>query len=354
MNRYFLALTFLILSSCTSNQLVKPNLDLVESDLVFDASIVALQTENAPTSNLMKVHVINVRQGNCFLVQYPNGNNMLVDCGSSSSRTSVPPATIGATIDALVGTGTIGTVVLTHPDKDHISIVPYISKAQNPDYVHISMAETDYSRIAPWFTTVKGNGATIRTYANNYFNLKPINEFGSRGTRHNDVEVYVLAANVGGDKNTHSIVLQIEHAVTEVLLTGDATKQTDAFILKNWPAAVIKSTLVLFGHHGSNHSSSSTFINYAARNVGIFSASASHRGYGHPRCSIYNLVLPNLDKNGVDDMSVASHNVTCWDDATKQYVIKQNVISGIFGTADQKNMTFVTDGGEYQVLVDQL
>lgn len=354
MNRYLISLTFLILSACTTTPIVTPDLERVDSDLVFDASVVALQTENAPKSNLMKVHVINVRQGNCFLVQYPNGNNMLVDCGTSSSRSSVPPATIGATIDALVGSGTIGTVVLTHPDKDHISIVPYITKAQNPDYVHISMAETDYSRISSWFTTVKGNGAIIRTYANDYFNLKPINEFGSRGTRHNDVEVYVLAANVGGDKNTHSIVLQIEHGVVDVLLTGDATKQTEAFILKKWPAASFKSSLVLFGHHGSNHSSSSTFINFAARGVGMFSASAAHRGYGHPRCSIYELVLPNLDQNGVNDMSVAGHNVTCWVDASRSYVTHNNVLHGIFGTADQKNMTFVTDGGEYQVLVDQL
>lgn len=273
---------------------------------------------------------------------------MLVDAGSTSSAPGSP--SILNAVQAIMGTNTFSTIVITHPDADHCNLISTINAAQSPTDVHIGMAANNYSKdLQNWFAKIQLGPvkATIHSYPENYYETKPQQNFSS-----GQAKVYILAANASGDKNTHSLVLSIDYKGYTLLLTGDATSTTERFILKNWDQPSIASNLLCFGHHGSNHSTSKNFLNSVVPDIGVFSASAQHMGYGHPRCSVYDSALLLVDQNGKPaNISVQQHRIECW--VPSQYVY-DNTQSAIFLTATQGNIQYATDGKEYEVWVDTL
>jgi hypothetical protein len=166
-------------------------------------------------------------------------------------------------------------------------------------------------------------------------------------------KVYILAANVPGDANTKSIVASIDYGSNTVLLTGDATSTTERWIMQNWNTSALESTVFSFGHHGSDHSNTKAFLDAVNPRVGIFSASALHLGYGHPRCVLVDYVELLVDEDGKKGMTVAKHRIDCWDKSQKKYVTEENDI-GVFLTATQGSIMFSCDSTDYKVVVDKL
>lgn len=306
-----------------------------------------LKSAGSLSGATLDVSFLNVGQGNCVIVKFPNGKYLLVDAGSTSS--SCDPQVVQGWVTTILGSNNFSTVVITHPDDDHSNLIPGIQEAGQPTNVHISYDEARYSSaIQKWFSVVKVRGGKISTYVDNYSNSKPDLEFSS-----GVCDVYILAANVSGDSNTHSIVLSIDYKNTTVLLTGDATASTERFILKEWSGKALLSELLSFGHHGSNHSSSPTFLTEVKPNTGVFSASSFHQGYGHPRCELIDYVEKMTDEGGKDGMIIPMHRMDCWNTSRGQYVCEQNNL-GVFLTATQGNIKFTTDGDHYEVWVDTL
>ncbi|THU34883.1 MBL fold metallo-hydrolase [Niastella caeni] len=315
--------------------------------LGIHAQTVTALSNGALTGPEMSVYFLDVGQGNCQLIKLPNGKFMLYDCGTTSS--SVDPKVIAAKITAITGGNDIGTIFLSHPDADHISMIPDIKEAKNPLYVHISGNQSDYSGIlGTWFSGLPST-TNVVTYTSNYFNSKPITKVDGDST----VNIYMIAANVAGDANTKSLVISIDFNSSNVMLSGDATATTERWILKKWDYTSLQSTILAFGHHGSNHSSSKNFLLAVKPNIGIFSASAQHTGYGHPRCSIVDVVEKLVDSNGKSGCTIPMHQIDCYVDKTTGYVFEENDL-GIFVTYDQGNILFRTDGLDYTVLVDKL
>ena len=313
--------------------------------LRMQAQNVAALTGGPIGNPTMDVYFLDVNQGNCTLIKLPSGNFILYDAGTTSSATN--PQTVAAKITQITGGANIATIFLSHPDKDHISLIPYIAEAKSPTYLHISGDITAYNKLlGTWLAALPATTDTV-TYPTNTSQLAPT----TKVVDNSGVKVYIMAANVAGDPNTQSIVLNIEYKGITILLTGDATATTERWILAQWPANSISANLLAFGHHGSNHSSSSLFLNTVQPDVGIFSASAAHMGYGHPRCSIIDLVEKMVDSTTKNGKTIPMHRIDCWDGS--QYVTEQNDI-GIFLTATQGNILFRHDGTNYAVYVDRL
>lgn len=282
-------------------------------------------------TNKFQLKTFDVGQGNCLMLKAPNDVFTLIDAGTTSS---IPgKAAIIKAVASAMGSNTFDNVVITHPDADHCNLIPKLPSASSPSNVHIAMSSTDYSSdIQTWL-----KGKNIHTYAANYHSATPNPNFGVTPKNFN---IYILSANRSGDANTHSMVLSIDCGTQVLVLTGDATSTTERTILSNWDEASLKATLLCFGHHGSNHSSSSAFIKATAPEVGVFSASARHMGYGHPRCSVYEQALKYI----VDLNTTSTHNITCFENWA--YSTKKTK-KAIFSTADSGLIEFDSDGKDW-------
>ena len=81
------------------------------------------------------------------------------------------------------------------------------------------------------------------------------------------------------DENTNSLVLYLKIQRTFFLLMGDAGVENEEAIMKRYapfPVNVLK-----VGHHGSNTSTSNSFLQFTNPEVAIISAARLNR-YGHP------------------------------------------------------------------------
>ncbi|MBV8882357.1 MAG: ComEC/Rec2 family competence protein [Planctomycetaceae bacterium] len=63
--------------------------------------------------------VLDVGRGSCAYLEWPDGRNLMVDCGSLNGRD--PGAAIAATYLWQRGITRLDTLVLTHPDADHVN-----------------------------------------------------------------------------------------------------------------------------------------------------------------------------------------------------------------------------------------
>jgi len=310
--------------------------------------IKAMTTASALGSGRMEVWIVNVGQGNLIIVKFPNGKNMLVDAGTTSSTPG--KTAIITSVNQIMGSAKFSTVVLTHPDADHCNLIPDIVNYA-PANVHYSMNETNYSLLLQkWFDSVKTNGGTVQGYLKNYYDYGPQMDFNSGA-----VAVYILAANVGGDANTHSIVLSMDYDKQTIVLTGDATSTTEKFIMNTWNDEAVMANMLCFGHHGSSHSSSDSFLDAVQPDTGMISASAEHMGYGHPRCSVINEVEKWTYNDKTAGVTVKNHRIDCWQ-VTFGHTgyIYYNTKEAVFLTATQKDMSYDTDGKGVEVFVDQL
>ena len=72
-----------------------------------------------PESGQLVVHYIDVGQGDCIYIAFPDGTDMLIDCGSQGGSSKYQTSAI-SDLKALNPDGKIDHVMATHSDTDHV------------------------------------------------------------------------------------------------------------------------------------------------------------------------------------------------------------------------------------------
>ena len=102
--------------------------------------------------------------------------------------------------------------------------------------------------------------------------------------------LFVVSPDKKGDgMNEDSIALSMLHKTHSFLFLGDLDKQAEERIGGRYPE--LKADVVKLGHHGSQTSSSSNFIEQLNPTYGIISCGQNNR-YGHPHAE----VLQEMDR----------------------------------------------------------
>jgi len=258
----------------------------------------AVKTEQVPVTagHDMRVHFIDVGQGDSILIESPNGKTMLVDGGVKGAGQQV------VSYLKELGVSKLDMVVATHPDADHIGgLIPVLNSIPIEQFydsgkVHTSQTFEEMLMLIdekniPYYVPKKGD----------------LIEFDK------DVTVKVLNANEHAtDNNDASIVLKVVYGHVSFLLTGDAGIALEKEMMQN----DVTTTVLKAGHHGSNTSSSEDFIRAVKPEVTILSYGEDNK-YGHPHTEV------------VDRL--------------------QAIGSKIYATADLGTITVSTDGVNYSV-----
>ena len=187
-----------------------------------------------------KVVMIDVGQGDCFLIQQPfNKGNILIDTGGLQTR-----------------------------DLASTTLVPYLNSQgiYKLDYVFISHDDFDHNGSYDSLSKQIKIDHTITTYQSQM--------------KIGDVEIEMLDDGIShDDKNDDSLVIKAKINNLVYLFMGDASSEVEKELIKKYPE--LKADVLKVSHHGSSTGTCSEFIDVVRPKVALISCGKNNR-YNHP------------------------------------------------------------------------
>lgn len=216
-------------------------------------------------NRLLKVHFLDVGQGDCIVVQAPNGQTLLVDGGGRDSGELVTDYLSDLGVKKLMA------VVATHPHEDHIGGLITVLESMPVKSVYMPNATHTTVTFADFLEAVGNSGAD-----------KVAARVG-RSIQVDELDMAMLFMAPNSTKydslNDYSAVLKISYKDISFLLTGDAEALSEKEMLdynRN-----VNSTVLKVGHHGSKTSSTDAFLG-AVKPVYAVITSGQDNEYGYP------------------------------------------------------------------------
>jgi competence protein ComEC len=206
------------------------------------------------------IDFIDVGQGDATLVTTDTGEALLVDGGRSKKR-------LRERLESM-GIEDLDAIALTHPDADHVAGLVEVLEMFPVERIYLNGGGSNSQTFGNFMVGVEAEGATVITV-----------------TRGDTIPLGGLTLKVlhpgelSGDSNGDSMVLLLDCAEVEVLLTGDAETPSEVEMIA---AGVLFDIDVLkIGHHGSRTSSSQAFLDILLPEAGVISAGMEN-SYDHP------------------------------------------------------------------------
>jgi competence protein ComEC len=228
---------------------------------------------------LLEVNFFDVGQGDAIFIEGPQRHQILIDGGPSSiilEKLAKEMPFWDRTIDL---------IVLTHPEKDHISGLIEVLKRYKVENILWTGIIRDTPEFKEWEKLIENEGAKIF-----------IAKSGQKITSEFSLEVLYPFENLEGqelkDSNNTSIVSKLIFGKNSFLFTGDAYKSVERELLTK--EADIDSDVLKVAHHGSKTSSAEEFIEKVSPEIAIISVGKNNT-YGHP----HQEVLDTLKKYGI-------------------------------------------------------
>lgn len=252
------------------------NTDIIVSNSVHE-SVESTETPSLSSSSQnMEIHIIDVGQGDAILIEYDD-TAMLIDAGDAKYGSTVTDYLQNEEIDDL------DYVIGTHPHADHIGGFKTVLTTYPID-MYIDNGESYSSKTY----------STIMSMINSQNIAYNIANEGDSYTLSPGIAVQVLSSGDSDDTNEASVVLKATYNDVDVLLMGDAGKDTESELLSENPTVLQDIEVIKIGHHGSYSASSESFLRYTDPEIAVISVGESN-DYGHP----HDVTLNTLQNLGI-------------------------------------------------------
>jgi beta-lactamase superfamily II metal-dependent hydrolase len=251
-----------------------------------------------PTHNtgLAHVYMLDIGQGDSFLIEAADGKKLLIDGGRDTTVLSelakvLPP-----------GDTTIDIMIATHPDADHIGGLQYVLQRYHVGLFLTSQVLTDtktftdlYKELLkehiPSYYVRRGMVLTLDTVHLTTFTVL----FPDRDTTNwitnpasivGRLDVYTSNSlnNSLYNKTTSSGV----GGMRSILFTDDSPSSVEHFLVQTdgstsltTSSLSLKADVLKLGHHGSKYSSGTEYLKAVSPVLGLISAGINNK-YGHP------------------------------------------------------------------------
>ena len=246
------------------NKLSMDNIETMFSNI--SENVVAQESPDINTNVVegqdVVVKFFDVGQADSILVQSA-GVNMLIDAGTNNMGNTVVQnlKDLGITkIDYLVG---------THPHEDHIGGMDDVINNFEIGTIYMPKVQTNTKTFEDVLDAISNKGLTITTPEVGY-----VFEVGN-------TKCEVMCAGTGtteenSNLNLSSIVIRMVYGEESFLFMGDAEEKNESS--RQWP----QTTVLKVGHHGSDTSSSESFLNQVKPEISVISVGINNT-YGHPK-----------------------------------------------------------------------
>lgn len=303
----------------------------------------------------LKVYFIDIGQGDCIFIELPDGKNMLIDTGE---KRNAGKAKIDKYLrDEKGNKVTIDYCVATHPDSDHIGLMPYVYEQYDvlKSYRPYVYSEKKSASALPYELN---KGIKIKNSSNIYYDyitnvnaeqtywefFKDDSDF-SNGFTGKDGEIYEYTVNFVmpyadnlndyqyfTTPNDFSAVIMLEYADRKILFTGDIEYETgkkgaeQSFIreFSTSNPAMVDCDVLKVAHHGSDSSTSPEFLSLVKPEHSVISCGLSNK-HRHPlKSTLDNLVncgseIYRTDLQGTIILTIDSKGEMTFEKQTNKY-----------------------------------
>ena len=264
------------------------------------------------TGDTLQMTVLDIGQGDCIYIAFPDGKNMVMDIGSERRSTS-PWEHANAFLQERK-VKQIDYLFITHGDYDHIrdakklldnyeikSLYMPLEKAQD------SNTWLDLLEAAENETYTDGNGNKVEAAYNNNVGAYTISGENWEMKCYSFDEADYPSGTNAEKINAVSPICLLEYAERTIVLTGDANEMTEEYILAKGYLDNIDTDILKVGHHGSKSSTTQAFLDKIDSEFAIISTNGTREvpgSYEHPtkellaRLDSYTDAVPDADFNG--------------------------------------------------------
>jgi competence protein ComEC len=277
------------------------------------------------STDRMRVHFIDVGQGDATLLEFPCGV-VVIDTGGELNAAFDGEIAYRQYLERFFATRPdlnrrIDLLAITHPHIDHTRSVDWTLEnfevgnvLDNGQVVDEDPGSPPQQRLMAWADERASTGhhsvGAVDIPAESGWTDEVIDPVGSCAAADTDPQIRLLWGRVidhdgtyGENPNDHSLVIRVDYGASSVLFTGDLQMMGLARMSKHFSAApeVFDVDIYQVGHHGSHNATKPYFVDLMSPRVAVVSAGAYERDldwtarrYGHPhRKAIY----PLLDRD---------------------------------------------------------
>ena len=241
------------------------------------------QVASAKVSGDLKITMLNVGQGDAFLIQ-TKSQNILIDTSDVDERDKLVSELNKA------GVSKFDKIILTHPHADHIGGLEKLLKDEK-----FTVKEVYDNGIA----------SSSKIYLNYMKAIKADKNIKHKTLSAGDnldfgdgvffevlypTKELVKAVNNGkqkSDPNNESVVGRLVYKNFDMMFTGDAEKEVESYLVENVTAKKLSAKILKSGHHGSYTASTKNFLvaikpEYVLISAGEPTDKRGGNTYGHP------------------------------------------------------------------------
>lgn len=263
------------------------NENLIPSDTSVLEETITPQSIGTITqyNNKIIVHYLDVGQADCIFIELPNNETMLIDAGESKNKKFI------LNYIKELGYTDIDYVIATHPHADHIGSMNAILNEFEINNIFMPNKIHDTKMFQTMFNTIKDKDIPLEFVRTGYKILEQYNLI---------VEVLTPIQETYSNLNNYSVIIKIDFGESEFLFTGDAEILVEEELINN--NIDIDSDILKVGHHGSNTSSSKTFITEVSPDIAVISCGINNK-YNHPNIeTLETLIEQKIDFYRTDEL----------------------------------------------------
>lgn len=229
--------------------------------------------KNSPQASIT---MLDVGQGDSILLQDKwNRRNILIDTGGrlmfpreEDWQHSIYKSNAETTLIPYLksqGIGSIDSLILTHPDADHVGDLKILSQKINIKNIYTSKTALENKDFGEKLSKIKSKVRIAQT--------------GDKLPIFDDYLYFLSTGFAGGSNNNNSLVTFGDFYGKKFLFTGDLEEEGEKHLEKAYPR--LRTDVLKVGHHGSNTSSKKAFLQSLQPEFALISVGKNNR-YKHP------------------------------------------------------------------------